>query len=897
MSHPSPISQLAQELVDKIIDDLAESLEDVRFKNYRRLYLSHCSLVCKSFLPRSQYHLFRRIKIESEGAFQHEFTIKRCQELGRILTQSPHIATYVRELHLEIQPDDKIGLHETPIFMQAINQIAQVHRPIDKLTLGGFRKSQLRDPQGFLDAFTRPFISPFITSLHIHKINDAPIRMIQECVNLSALTLTLADLECDSTPNPSRKYVPRPRLRSLKYLESPGAIAKLIGRGFTYHPIHLSTLRALTTYIDELEDILCARSILKATNSLEELYLETEGNVCYPPDYRKKHVSLDGHINLKKSKLRILHANVVFGPSDDERLSGIHSMLKTVPAVNSLQEFHLSVYVGFVTNVGPEGLLDADWESLAALIGKIASGKAFAFQLLFHFLDNENTSRETEEQYSRMGIASYICENQLRGLCGELLQILDPAITLSTDFDIVYHNYFGTYYNTRLSTPPMSEAPVYRLSQELFDRIIDGLAEWLGGLVQRTQCLSYCSLICKYFLPRSQFHLFHRVKIESGGSFDHERCIRRCTELSRIVKQNPNIVTYIHELQLRVPSDDNVWIHQNASFLQVMDQLSQAKRPLERLILTSRFGACQLGDPQGFLDGFARPFISPFITSLHIQGIKNAPIRMIQECVNLCDITLRHADLERDSGSNPSRHHIPRPRLCRLKYINSHGAIEKLTGKGFTYHPIHLSALRTLTIFTDRIEDVLCGQDIIKATNSLEELYLETQGNLKSNSMLEKHVSLERRIRIKSPNLRILHVNVVFGLSQDERLSGIISILKTVPTVNSLQSFRLSVYVGFATEVGPESLLDADWESLATQIQKISSGKALAFHISFHFLDNENISRRRERQAQRMKFAHSLCENQLHRLVKERLGILRKDTIIALSTDLNIVYHNARWIR
>ncbi|KIM35653.1 hypothetical protein M413DRAFT_326504 [Hebeloma cylindrosporum] len=440
MSELAPITQISQELVDKIIDELAESLENDL--SYRWDGLSRCSLACRSFLPRSQYHIFRRIKIQSEGAFHHDFTVKHCKELCRILTQSPQIATYVRELRLDIRQDDKIGLHETPSFMRAISQICQAHHPLDKLTIGGlFRLSQLRDAQGFLDAFTRPFISPFITSLHIQAIDNAPIRIIQECVNLSDLTLwRVDDFECNSRPNPSRHHVPRPRLRRLKFLGSHGAIAKLTGRGLTYHPIHLSTLRALTIYTDRIEDILCAQSIIRATNSLEELYLETEGNICIPPRYYKQHVSLEGHINLKKSNLRILHANVVFGPSDDERLSGILSILKTVPAVNPLQSFSLSVYVGFATQVGPEGLLDADWESLAAQIRKIASGKPLAFHLLFHFLDNENTSSDERRQERRMKKAHSLCANQLHRLVGELSRILDPAITFSTDINIVYHD-------------------------------------------------------------------------------------------------------------------------------------------------------------------------------------------------------------------------------------------------------------------------------------------------------------------------------------------------------------------------------------------------------------------------------------------------------------------------
>lgn len=165
------------------------------------------------------------------------------------------------------------------------------------------------DPQGFLDAFTRPFISPFITSLHIHGIINAPIRMIRECVNMSALILSAADLECDSRSNPSRQYVPRPRLRSLKYLESHGAIEKLTGKGLTYHPIHLSTLRALTIYTDQIEDILCAQSIIGATDSLEELYLETQDNVCIPPRY---YSASPLYLFLRPSSIQIQYQNNMY---------------------------------------------------------------------------------------------------------------------------------------------------------------------------------------------------------------------------------------------------------------------------------------------------------------------------------------------------------------------------------------------------------------------------------------------------------------------------------------------------------------------------------------------------------------------------------------------------------
>jgi hypothetical protein len=114
----------------------------------------------------------------------------------------------------------------------------------------------------------------------------------------------------------------------------------------------------------------------------------------------------------------------------------------------------------------------------------------------------------------------------------------------------------------------MPEAPIYQLSQELVDTIVDDLAELLKDWpFDRWEDLSNCSLVCKSFLPRSQYHLFYRIKIKSAGHVDHELCTERCEELGQILMQSPHIATYIQELRLEVQSDDNIWIHRNPSFL------------------------------------------------------------------------------------------------------------------------------------------------------------------------------------------------------------------------------------------------------------------------------------------------------------------------------------------
>jgi hypothetical protein len=253
--------------------------------------------------------------------------------------------------------------------------------------------------------------------------------MIQECVNLSDLTFSGADLECVSRTTTSGNHTPRPHLRSLHYCESHRAIEKLVGKGFTHHPVHLSTLRILTLEIDQLDDVLCAQSIIRATNSLEELYLISEAITKY-------YVSLEGRIDLKKSNLRILHIAAVFGELGGECLSGITSILKTVPATNCLRSFHLTIYVGYAVNAGPEALLDSDWESLAAQIRNLSSGKPLTFHLFVKFLDTSQHNRRNAAPGPAMSEA--ICSKQLRKLVKERLQILqrDPVITIFKNFQI-----------------------------------------------------------------------------------------------------------------------------------------------------------------------------------------------------------------------------------------------------------------------------------------------------------------------------------------------------------------------------------------------------------------------------------------------------------------------------
>ncbi|KAJ7481903.1 hypothetical protein FB451DRAFT_1030631, partial [Mycena latifolia] len=70
-----------QELWDYILDYLQDSPED----------LESCSLVCQSFVPRAQSHLFREIMLTPMQGMA-------ANRLAAILASSPHLISYIRIL-------------------------------------------------------------------------------------------------------------------------------------------------------------------------------------------------------------------------------------------------------------------------------------------------------------------------------------------------------------------------------------------------------------------------------------------------------------------------------------------------------------------------------------------------------------------------------------------------------------------------------------------------------------------------------------------------------------------------------------------------------------------------------------------------------------------------------
>jgi hypothetical protein len=77
---------LSAELCDLIID----CLQDSRHVLYR------CSLVSRSWVSRSRYHLFRRVELRYDSRER----INMCDNLYAVVQKSPHIASLIQELYI-----------------------------------------------------------------------------------------------------------------------------------------------------------------------------------------------------------------------------------------------------------------------------------------------------------------------------------------------------------------------------------------------------------------------------------------------------------------------------------------------------------------------------------------------------------------------------------------------------------------------------------------------------------------------------------------------------------------------------------------------------------------------------------------------------------------------------
>ena len=112
--------KLPQELVDIIIDNI--NLDNSPWT------LSSCSLVCRSWLPRTHRHFFYRIVLRPP---KRPGDVSYSMRLYRVLLNSPHITNYIRELVVyeghRLKGQDWIGIDQTlPLVLRRLTNLTTI---------------------------------------------------------------------------------------------------------------------------------------------------------------------------------------------------------------------------------------------------------------------------------------------------------------------------------------------------------------------------------------------------------------------------------------------------------------------------------------------------------------------------------------------------------------------------------------------------------------------------------------------------------------------------------------------------------------------------------------------------------------------------------------------------
>jgi hypothetical protein len=175
--------KLSTELVEMIID----CLQDHPYS------LQRCSLVSRSWLSRSRFHIFRKIHLN----YQHE-----CGNLYTMVQQSPHIAAIIQEVHIREGQDydskrDWIKTTPSlPLFLDYLTHLAVLSLRCDTWDEERFTPELRRALHGVVAS--NPIVSLgfkgcFFPVQWIKKI-------LQSCRRLKCLTIKKCSVPCPEDP-------------------------------------------------------------------------------------------------------------------------------------------------------------------------------------------------------------------------------------------------------------------------------------------------------------------------------------------------------------------------------------------------------------------------------------------------------------------------------------------------------------------------------------------------------------------------------------------------------------------------------------------------------------------------------------------------------------------------
>ncbi|KIM47040.1 hypothetical protein M413DRAFT_23333 [Hebeloma cylindrosporum] len=368
----SPFSRLSQEIIDKIIDHIADASIIFRRLGFFDRDLPHCALVSRSFRPRSEFHVFEILHLKEKSDARQ----RKLETLAGLIQGNPKIADYIRELSLECVDLEYSWIGEDPMFLDIMRAVSRPEQPLRRLAFQHDASSDRplvkrfdnkTEFQPLLNNFFRPLILPFITTLALMNMEGVPLEVVEGCVHL-------IDLELDHVTfvGKSSKTALNSTRPALKRLWDENSKPPL----WDTHPLDgwdasfdLSQLQYLAVFRDEPLDFKFEQHIVDmAGGSLQELQLHSSTRTGCEP-----------FVSLRNSpKLSPLDTDI-FLPEDN--LRSINRILKTIQTTGSLHAVSIRLYIVGFDGEAPEILLNADWETFCIEVLRVRSTAAFTITL------------------------------------------------------------------------------------------------------------------------------------------------------------------------------------------------------------------------------------------------------------------------------------------------------------------------------------------------------------------------------------------------------------------------------------------------------------------------------------------------------------------------------------
>ncbi|KAF9529464.1 hypothetical protein CPB83DRAFT_906114 [Crepidotus variabilis] len=377
---PASFSNLSQELIDEVIDQVAG-------ENANKYTLQSCSLTCRSFRNRAQSHLFRILNIVALQCprLSKASLLKRFQKLHDIFFGRSLLATYPRQLVLAPTRYDSKWIDQYQVFHKILGYL----KNLSNVLLHGFGPLHaFQDEAAFVENFWKPIIQPRLTTLHLSGIQDVPMELLMYCPQLSELKLDIL-----TTFKPPRDgnsaFIPL-RLRTLSCLWTPEAVDMLLSWK-DENGVRLLNLCNLTNFRYSIHANYPWRPVIEL---LDKFILPAAGKSLETLSLGGKYdAGSDALVNISTTKvLKSLNCSFSLSQSlmtneynySTDPISGIVGTLNTLPKKCALRHLNVDIQLD-KRQINVDWHEREDWSSFDGAISKWQEnvGKPIDFKIAF----------------------------------------------------------------------------------------------------------------------------------------------------------------------------------------------------------------------------------------------------------------------------------------------------------------------------------------------------------------------------------------------------------------------------------------------------------------------------------------------------------------------------------